>query len=241
MAYAAFPPRHAAPGWPLLATLGVHLLLAWSWRIAHPPAPEPGGERVIELVPVPPAALPTPPARRQPPVLHAAPPAAPRARAGKAPADIVAEPEPMTAPAQAPPAAADPFSVPVPQAAAPSTLDAMLGRARRDAVLIDRELRKGKSGLPEVADTPSGRFTQALAGAYKERGLGVSSETYTAPDGQVIYRFRRGGKIKCRSGGSVGPKIGGAVGGGEVLFDVQGGAGRAGEVPCPSHTDWKRD
>jgi hypothetical protein len=32
-----FPRRRAASGWPLLATLGVHLLLAWSWRIAHPP------------------------------------------------------------------------------------------------------------------------------------------------------------------------------------------------------------
>lgn len=136
---------------------------------------------------------------------------------------------------------ADPFAVTEPAAPAAPALDAMVGRARRDAGAIDRELRKGKPGVPDVADTSGGRFTRALEAAFKDRGLGVTSETYTAPDGQVIYRFRRGGRIKCRSGGSVGPKIGGAVGGGEVLFDVQGGAGRAGEVPCPSHADWKRD
>ncbi len=133
---------------------------------------------------------------------------------------MASEPEPVTPPVPV----TDPFAVTEPAAPAESPLDAMVGRAKRDARAIDRELRKGKSGVPEIADTPWGRFTRALEAAHKDRGMGVSSEIYTAPDGQVIYRFRRGGRTMCRSGGSVGPKIGGAVGGGEVLFDVQGGA-----------------
>ncbi|RLM48610.1 hypothetical protein DVK02_19065, partial [Halobellus sp. Atlit-31R] len=112
---------------------------------------------------------------------------------------------------------------------------------RRDAGAIDREFRKSKSGVPDVANTPAARFAGALEAAHIDRGRSVTSETYTAPDGQVIYRFRRNGKTMCRSGGGVGPKIGGAVGGGEVLFDVQGGAGRAGAVECPGNAEWKRD
>jgi hypothetical protein len=117
----------------------------------------------------------------------------------------------------------------------------MVGKARRDAIAVDRELRKGKSGVPEEANTPWARFQRAAEGAYKDRSLTVTSESYTTPDGQVIYRFRRGGKYFCRSSGGVPPKIGGAVGGGEVLFDAQGGEGRAGQVRCPGQAEWKRD
>ena len=236
MTYAAYPRR--TPGWPLLATLGVHLLLAWSWRIAHPPAQDLRVDRVFELIPVPPTA-PAEPQARASPLPHT--PTTPRSRNTPALPRAIQEPEPVTPPAATPAQAADPFAITEPAPPAESALDAMVGRARGDARAIDREFRKGKSGVPEVADTPWGRFRMALEAAHKDRGLGVTSESYTAPDGQVIYRFRRGGKYKCRSGGSVGPKIGGAVGGGEVLFDVQGGAGRAGEVRCPSSAEWKRD
>ena len=218
----------------MLATLGVHLLLAWSWRIAHPPAQDQREERVLELIPLPP---PTPAqVRSAPPPTRSTVPAAARTRhqSSQLPAD--GEPEAITPP----PPAADPFAVTEPVAPAASTFEAMVGRARRDARDIDRELRKGKPGVTGTADSPWARFTGTLEAAHKDRGLGVTSETYTAPDGQIIYRFRRAGKTMCRSGGSVGPKIGGAVGGGEVLFDVQGGAGRAGEVECPSSAEWKR-
>ncbi len=151
------------------------------------------------------------------------------------------EPEALASAPAMPAAAADPVAATPASEPAESPLGAMVGRARGDAGSIDRELRQGKPGVPEIADTPWGRFRETLAAAHIDRGLGVTSETYTAPDGQVIYRFRRGGKYKCRSSGSVGPKIGGAVGGGEMLFDVQGGAGRAGEVQCPLHAEWKRD
>lgn len=228
--HAAFPRR--APAWPLLATLGVHLLLAWSWRIAHPPARDVRGERVFDLIPVPPPVRPKP--------LPARPTTPPRALALTPPENTDRRPEPITPPPEAPPVV-DPFAMTAPSAPQESALEAMVGRARRDALAIDREMRKGKPGVPDVADTPLGRLNSALEAAHKDSSRGLSSESYTAPDGQVIYRFRLGGKTWCRTGGSVGPRIGGAEGGGATNFDVAGGGGRAGTIRCPSHGDWKRD
>jgi len=237
------PYRRSRPGWPLLATLGVHLLLAWSWRIAHAPAPAPvpdsRSERLIELLALP---APTPALPRVRPAPPERASAAPR-RPAPAPARVPArDGEPPVAPAaQAPAAPADPFGdtvQPAPTSAQPGDL---LGAARREAGRIDRELRQGKPGIPDAPDTAWARFQGTLEGAHKERGLGVTSQTYTAPDGQVIYRFMRGGKFRCRAGGGVRPKIGGAVGGGAELFDVRGGEGSAGEVRCPNHVEWKND
>lgn len=226
-----------------MATLGVHLLLAWSWRIAHPPAPtlpDLRGERVFDLVPVPPSPnLPRARPARLPPPTSAS--STPRARSQAAKTGIVPGPEPIAPPPEAPSTLVDPFAITAPSAPAESALDAMIGRAKGDAVIIDREMRTGKSGVPEVAGTPMGRFGQALAAAYKDGRRGVSSDTYTAPDGQVIYRFRQGGKVWCRTGGSVRPQVGGAVGGGATRFDSGGGGGAAGLIRCPSHGDWKRD
>jgi len=237
----AYP--RSRPGWPLVATLGVHLLLAWSWRIAHPPAPRlPGlhGERVIDLIAVPP--LPEMPRMlSEPPPPRPAVPRERGARSKAAEKGTSAEPEPITPPPETPATVADPFAIGAPSAPSESALDAMVGRAKRDAVIIDREMRKGKSGVPEVADTPMGRFRQALEAAHKDSSRGLRSETYTAPDGQVIYRFRQGGKVWCRTGGSVRPQIGGANGGGATQFDSAGGGGAAGMIRCPSHGDWKRD
>ncbi|MCC2972548.1 hypothetical protein [Massilia sp. IC2-476] len=194
---------------------------------------------MFELLPVLPPAPRQPEVRPKPPPLRTTTPVAPGTR--NAPRAAISEPEPITPAVDAPAPSANPFAITEPAPAAEPALDAMVGRAKRDARAFDRELRKGKSGVPEVADTPWARFRSALEAAHIDRGMGVSSETYTAPDGQVIYRFRRNGRTMCRTGGSVGPKIGGAVGGGEVLFDVQGGGGRAGEIQCPSHAQWKRD
>lgn len=233
---AAFPLRRR-PGWPLLATLGAHLLLAWSWRIAHPPPPSLHGERVVDLIPVP-APVPAAPRLQPPPPARPTAPVAARART-PAPAARAAEPEAIATPVAVP--AGNPFAADAPPEPAVAAPGALLGQARQDARAIDRELRKGKSGVPDSADTPWTRFRDAAEGAFKDRGLGITSESYTTPDGQIIYRYRRGGKYRCRSSGGVPPRIGGAVGGGEVLFDAQGGEGRAGEVPCPNHAQWKRD
>lgn len=236
---AAFPRR--APAWPLLATLGIHLLLALSWRPPHPPALDPGAERVIDLIPVAPPQAETPRLRPEPPRPRVATPSPARARTNATPADALREPEPITPPPEAPASVADPFAITAPTAPSESALDRMIGQARRDAGAIDRELRKGKSGVPEIADTPMGRFRTALEGAYKDSSRSLTSETYTAPDGQVIYRFRQGGKVWCRTSGGVRPQIGGAVGGGATLFDRGGGGGSAGMIRCPSHGNWKRD
>ena len=166
-----------APGWPLLATLGVHLLLAWSWRIVHPPAPDLRGERVLDLISLPPPSPELPRIRPEPPPPRPTAPSAARARTDSAKTDTVNEPEPITPPTQAPSTVADPFAITAPSAPAQSALDAMVGRARRDAGGIDRELRKGKSGVLDTADTPMGRFREALEGAHKDSRRTLTSET----------------------------------------------------------------
>ncbi|RZA33100.1 MAG: hypothetical protein EOP92_22640, partial [Lysobacteraceae bacterium] len=108
--HAAFPRR--APAWPLLATLGVHLLLAWSWRIAHPQAPDAGSERVVNLIPVPPPAAPQ--VRQPPPRPRPTLPRTPRARSDSAASAAVREPESITTPADAPATVADPFAITAP-------------------------------------------------------------------------------------------------------------------------------
>lgn len=235
-----YPHRPVArPGWPLLATLGVHLLLAWGWRVAQAPPlkADPGEGRVFDLILVPAPSFEAPPPRYDPPRSPATRPARPPAPVGGA----VPAPEPAAPAPEVPPSLVDPFADSAPSATEQSTLDAMLGRARRDAAIIDRELRKGKSGVPEAAFTPQARLRQGIEAARNDGGLGLASDTYTAPDGQLIYRFRQGGRVRCRTGGSVRPQIGGAVGGGATLFDSAGGEGAAGTIRCPRHGDWKSD
>lgn len=155
--------------------------------------------------------------------------------------DRVRAPEPVAPLPAAPSTVADPFAITAPSIAAGSAIEAMVGRAKRDAIAIDRDMRKGKSGVPAVADTPMGRFERALEGAYQDKRRTLTSESYTAPDGEVIYRFRQGGKVWCRIGGNIRPQVGGAAGGGATQFDTAGGGGFAGLIRCPSHGDWKRD
>lgn len=230
---AALPRR--TPSWGLLATVGLHLLLAASWRSTHAPAPDTREERVFALIPlpVPAPARPTPPAqaaRARP--APAAPAPAPR---------TVPEPEAITMPAHAAQSAADPVPSPPEPEVAAAPQETMAARARREAIAVDRELRKGKPGVPEEADTRWSRFVGGLEDAHKDGGRSVRTETYTAPDGQIIYRFRRGGRYYCRTSGFVRPRIGGAEGGGVELFDSRGHEGGAGQVRCPGQVPWKRD
>ncbi len=226
------------PSWGLLLTLGLHLLLFASWRIAHPPAVDTIEERVFELIALPPP-VPDKPAPRA----AAAPPPKSAARANRGAAALLVKPEPeaITVPAESPRTSTDPFAQAAERTPAETPAEAMIGRAKRDAVAIDREMRKGKSGVPDEPDTPWGRFVRGLEGAHIDRSRNIVTETYTAPDGQVIYRFRRGGKYRCRGSGFVRPSIGGAEGGKAELFDKAGAEGSAGEVRCPSQAIWKRD
>jgi len=236
-AFASGPaaPARRAPFWGLLLTLGLHLLLLASWRVAHPPAADTVEERVFELIRLP---LPAPdePAPRADP----APPAASRPR-GAPVRRLERETEAITAPAEAPRPVAEPFAPAPEPAPADAAADSMAARARRDAIAIEREMRKGKSGVPEHADTAWGRFVGGLEDARRDDSLSIKTESTTSPDGQIIYRFRRGGRYFCRTSGFVRPRIGGAEGGGVELFDSRGHEGGAGQVRCPSQAVWKRD
>ncbi len=224
------------PAKGLLLTIGLHLLLFASWRIAHPPAPDTREERVFELISLPRPEKPAPLADAAPPVKAAA--RAPRGNATPLPTP---EPEAITDPVESQRTVGDPFAQTPEPAPAETPAESVAGRARRNAIAIDRELRKGKPGVPDEPATPWGRFVRGLEGAHNDRSRNIVTETYTAPDGQVIYRFRRGGKYRCRGSGFVRPSIGGAEGGKAELFDKAGTEGSAGEVRCPSQVIWKRD
>ena len=112
------------------------------------------------------------------------------------------------------------------------------GLARQQAGRIDRELRKGKPGVPTEADTPAARFQRGLESAYIDRSLTLQSDTYTSPDGVVIYRFRQGNRYRCRRAGGVGMPLAGMPGTGSI---TAGGAGAAGATDCPKGVVWNQD
>ena len=161
------------------------------------------------------------------------------------------EPPVAAAPAAAPPASASaPASNPIDtaQAVGPAT-DARtaassaqggfaVGLARQQAGRIDRELRKGKPGVPAEADTPAARFQRGVESAYIDRSLTLQSDTYTSPDGVVIYRFRQGNRYRCRRAGGVGMPLAGMPGTGSI---TAGGAGAAGATDCPKGVVWNQD
>jgi len=235
-------PRRA-PGWPLAATLGAHLLLAWCWLQAGPRLPETlPGLREFVVVPV---FTPAPPPVAAPP---AAPPAStrPQRAAVPKPAPVALDAQSqavLTEPAQAPSAAApdtDSFAAP-PGPAAPSG-ESSAARALRAAGAVDSALRDGKPARLKAGETPNNRFTAALENAHNDTSRTLSSDSYTTPDGVTIYRFRRGNKVYCRTGGNVRPGIGNlAEGGGMVNFDRLGGEGAAGMIDCPGQAKFKRD
>jgi hypothetical protein len=113
-----------------------------------------------------------------------------------------------------------------------------LGLAKQQAGRIDRELRKGKPGVPTEADTPSARFQRGVESAYIDRSLTLQSDTYTSPDGVVIYRFRQGNRFRCRRAGGVGMPLAGMPGTGSI---TAGGAGAAGATDCPKGVVWNQD
>jgi hypothetical protein len=240
------------PGWPLALTLGLHLLLGWWWLQAT-------GVRVLPAVVSAPrefimvAVLAPAPSRSS-----AAPAAAsssrPRAAqattARAAPAAPAVAPQPITpAPADtAPPAAtsepaADPS--PTPSASAQEGIatgdDSLASRGKRTAGAVDHELRKGNLAPFEPGDNKWERFAQAVGNARVDTSRTLVSESYTAPDGVIVYRFRLGGRTWCRTGGDIRPSPFGAQAGGAALFDKAGGGGFAGTVRCPTRVDFKPD
>jgi hypothetical protein len=240
------------PGWPLAVTLGLHLLLGWWWLQAT-------GVRVLPAVVSAPrefivVAVLAPAASRSstaPATPSSSPPrAAKAAPARTAPAAPLVAPQPITpAPADTapPPAmsepAADPF--PTPSASAQERIatgdDSLASRGKRTAGAVDHELRKGKLAPLDPGDNKWQRFAQAVGDARVDNSRTLTSESYTAPDGVVVYRFRQGGRTWCRTGGDIRPSPFGAQAGGAALFDKAGGGGFAGTVRCPARVEFKPD
>ena len=150
---------------------------------------------------------------------------------------------PAPAPAAASEPAADPF--PTPSGAAQDSTatggDSLASRGKRTAGAIDHDLRKGKLAPLEPGDNKWERFAQAVGDARVDTSRTLTSESYTGPDGVVVYRFRLGGRTWCRTGGDIRPSPFGAQGGGAALFDKAGGGGFAGLVQCPTRVQFTPD
>lgn len=191
----------------------------------------------------------------QAPKQRAQPPAMPTAAVAAAPRTVRASAAPVSRgmPQPAPPITVEPISrqeeLPQQSSAAPTgapdALDAsqMIDSAKRQAGMIDRELRGGKPApLRPDSELPIARLRSALEGAYNDRSTSVTMDTLTQADGVVVYRFRQRGKVWCRQSGgggssaieySEGAKLAGA--------GSRGGAGVAGHVQCPSgDSGWSR-
>jgi hypothetical protein len=245
----------------LAFTFAMHLLALFLWtqerRLLPVPSPrvvtillQAGGGQAASpatpTVPHPPLALPAPaaaaPATHFPPLpkLQERPDDPPAARAETAPP-----------PAQAPPSSdaidtARPVGTPSdahadtapPQAPATTQGGFAYGLAKGQAGRVDRELRKGKPGVPTEADTPWARFQRGLDSAYIDRSLTLQSDTYTSPDGVVIYRFRRGNRVRCRRAGGAGMPLRGMPEGSSLSIP---GSNAAGDTDCPKGVTWNRD
>ncbi len=229
----------------LALIFGMHIIGLFAWMQQRPP-PVPDAPRVITFL-----LRPYAPAR--PPAIPAAPrtPAVPSPRK-RLPAlpDVVSG---AAAPAPDKPAPSEPAAAPaIPAPAAPAleatrapttVHDAIreqrqadggfgLNLSKRQAGRIDRELRNGKSGVPDEPDTPMGRFRRGLEAAHIDRSNSVHVDTYTSPDGTIIYRKRIGNGSICRRSGNISP-----LGMSRMIM----GGEAADNIPCPSGVEWKKE
>jgi hypothetical protein len=246
---AGLPNRNRAA---LALIFAMHMLALFGWMRQRPlPLPDTPHVATILLRP----SIPQP--RPEPKPAEPPPPAFPTPHRTLPPIqDFFGSPPPRTpAPASAEsaaPAAASTAPAPDAPAATPALEDARapgsvqdaireqkaadggfgLNLSKRQAGRIDRALRKGKSGIPDEPDTPMGRFRRALEGAHVDRSKAVYEDSYTSPDGTIIYRKRIGKGASCRRSGNINPLgMNGMAMGDQVKENV----------PCPSGVDWKKD
>ena len=243
----------------LAFTFTMHLLALFLWTQERRQLPMPSPRAVTILlrtaggqaaspasptVPHPPVTLPAPaaaaPATHFPPLpeLQDQPDAPPAARAEAAPAQAPASADAIDTarPADSP---SDVHTDTAPPSAPATTQGSFAyGLAKRQAGRIDRELRKGKPGVPTEADTPWARFQRGLDSAHIDRSLTLQSDTYTSPDGVVIYRFRQGNRVRCRRAGGAGMPLRGMPEGSSLSIP---GSNAAGDTDCPKGVTWNRD
>jgi hypothetical protein len=219
---------------PLAIILALHVLLVLLWPITVPVHSDRGAEqRFLPLAWFPALKRPVPPPAR---AVRAA------ARVGSVHAALA-----PSAPQPAPSTAAEPVpSQEMPQQSSkPAAPEAnrLTDIAKRQAGAVDRELRGGKlAPLTPDPDLPIHRFRRALESAYIDQSRTLVTDSYTQPDGVIVYRFRLGSKVWCRQSGggtpgmlerSEGAKLAGA--------GSAGGAGAAGTVQCPGgDSGWSR-
>ena len=220
------PSLAASRSWtPLALTLGLHLLLVLAWLTGvHKSTPEPA-PRASTLVLVRQFERPKPPPAVPPPPLPI-----PRTRQPAAFVPPLPEPAiPSTAAATFDP---EPASAQQPEAAPGRALPGeLLASSKAMAGGIDRELRKGASPITAEPERKWERFAEAFAAARTNAPNTVTLESYSAPDGVVIYRKTAGGKARCYRSGSVGGLVTG--------FGNADGHG-AGSTTCPTGVSWTR-
>lgn len=191
----------------------------------------PPGVRQRDLPPVPVPPFDPPPAAPSSTASSSAMPPSSTTTATTVPGtpagDHASIPDATTAP-DAAAATTDTATTDTAPASAAGGFSASLGR--HQAGRIDRELRGGKSGVPTSADTPWARFQRGVEDAHVETSLSAHLDSYTSPDGVVIYRRRVGGRTTCYQTGSVGLGVAGTR-----------TSGNAGNVACPSGVTWKRE
>jgi hypothetical protein len=76
-----------------------------------------------------------------------------------------------------------------------------------------------------------GRFRRGLEAAHVDRSTSVHEDSYTSPDGTVIYRKRIGNRSICRRSGNISP----------LGMNSMAMGGEAADIPCPAGVDWKKD
>lgn len=223
---------------PLVLILLLHLTLALLWlNHARVHLDQGAGQRHALLTWLPPLKpqarpLPAPPRVPKAPFRVARPLAAPGASARPPAAETFPGP------------AETPQSGSAPPASAPDAIDVrqMVDTAKRQAGAIDRELRGGKLvPLTPDPDLPIHRFRRALESAYIDRSHTTVMDSYSQPDGVIVYRFRQGGKVWCRQSGGAAGMIERSEGAKLAGAGSAGGAGAAGTVKCPADAaGWSR-
>ncbi|MGX4640149.1 hypothetical protein [Massilia sp. SYSU DXS3249] len=238
-AAAPFPRRPLAP---LALTLGLHLLLVLAWLGGAPHQPAgvaPPREQVFVFVqpvarPRPAQAVPQASSQPRPRPDNPAE-SATVAAPSRVPPMSRSEPEAITQPpadGEAP--ASEPASDSTSHATsrpAPAPGD-LLATSKAMAGSVDRALRKGSSPITAEPDRKWERFAEAFAAARKDVGNTVTLDSYTAPDGVIIYRKTAGSRVACYRSGSAGGPV---TASGRPL-DTSG----AGSVPCPTGVPWMR-
>jgi hypothetical protein len=141
-------------------------------------------------------------------------------------------PVPAAQAPEASPPSTDPAPASAPQDPASAALPGeLLASSKAMAGRVDRELRKGASVITAEPDRKWERFAEAFAAARKGASNTVTLDSYTAPDGVIVYRKTVGDRVSCYRSGSVGGLTTG--------FGVADGHG-AGKTSCPTGVSWAR-